>query len=455
MSRFGWAYVNGLVTGSATAAGPTNSVQYNSGSGVFSGSSNFTFNPVTNTLTVVGTISASVYQGVSGSGGSTSPGGTNTTVQFNSGSTFSGSSNLTYNYTTNVLSLTGTTLISGSLTATNTITATSASFLDYVQLGTSLSDEAYFNASLKTNIQPAATNDVDLGASSRFWKTGYITTLSSSAISSSVNIKTGEITATSIVLNGNLSSSGNINGSGLQIAGSGQFGGTVTVTGSVSSSVGLQTAGAGQFGNGVTVTGTISSSVGLQTAGTLTVGSNAIIKNGLVVTGTVNASSFVGDGNNITGINGANVNGVGNDWTIHFKDGNTGTLTSSANLTFTGSTLYVTGSVVATSASFDVFVLNRTTITSNTTLTSNKHIIGVATSTLTASVTISLPNASTLPNGKHYIIKDEDGNANVRNIIVSCSVVGQTIDGNSSVTANSPYAALNIYCDGTSKYFIY
>lgn len=200
MSRFGWAYVNGLVTGSATAAGPTNSVQYNSGSGVFSGSSNFTFNPVTNTLTVVGTISASAYQGVSGSGGSTSPGGTNTTIQFNSGSTFSGSSNLTYNYTTNVLSLTGTTLISGSLTATNTITATSASFLDYVQLGTSLSDEVYFNASSKTNIQPAITNDVDLGASSKYWRTGYITTLSSSAISSSVSVKTGEITATAIVL---------------------------------------------------------------------------------------------------------------------------------------------------------------------------------------------------------------------------------------------------------------
>lgn len=447
--RYGWAYVNGLVTGSATAAGPTNSVQYNSGSGVFSGSSNFTFNPVTNTLTVIGTISASVYQGVSGSGGSTSPGGTNTTVQFNSGSTFSGSSNLTYNYTTNVLSLTGTTLISGSLTATNTITATSASFLDYVQLGTSLSDEVYFNASSKTNIQPAITNDVDLGASSRFWRTGYITTLSSSAISSSVSVKTGEITATSIILNGNLSSSGNINGSGLQISGGGSFGGTVTVTGSVSSSVGLQTAGAGQFGNGVTVTGTISSSVGLQTAGTLTVGSNAIIKNGLVVTGTVNASSFVGDGNNITGINGANVNGVGNDWTIQFKDGNTGTLTGSSGLTFSGSAL------TASIGKFDTIIVNRTSTSSSISLTSTQHIIAVNTSGAVGNVTLSLPNASTLPSGKHYVIKDEGGKADSKNIILSCSIAGQTIDGNSSVTANSPYAALNIYCDGTSKYFIY
>ena len=40
-------------------------------------------------------------------GGSTSPGGLDQQIQFNSGSTFSGSSNLTYNYTTNTLTLTG------------------------------------------------------------------------------------------------------------------------------------------------------------------------------------------------------------------------------------------------------------------------------------------------------------------------------------------------------------
>ena len=43
----------------------------------------------------------------SGGGGSTVPGGLDAQVQFNSGSTFSGSSNLTYNYTTNTLTLTG------------------------------------------------------------------------------------------------------------------------------------------------------------------------------------------------------------------------------------------------------------------------------------------------------------------------------------------------------------
>ena len=45
--------------------------------------------------------------GSSGGGGSTNPGGLDQQIQFNSGSTFSGSSNLTYSYTANTLTLTG------------------------------------------------------------------------------------------------------------------------------------------------------------------------------------------------------------------------------------------------------------------------------------------------------------------------------------------------------------
>jgi len=104
MSRFGWAYVNSLVTG-AVANGPTNSVQFNSGSQVLSGSSNFTFNPTTNTLVVTGTISASVYQGITVT---STPAGSDKQIQYNSGSTLGASSNLTFDYTTNTLSLTGT-----------------------------------------------------------------------------------------------------------------------------------------------------------------------------------------------------------------------------------------------------------------------------------------------------------------------------------------------------------
>ena len=104
MSRFGWAYVSSAITGSV-ANGPTNSVQFNSGSQVLSGSSNFTFNPATNTLVVTGTISASVYQGITVT---STPAGSDKQIQYNSGSTLGASSNLTFDYTTNTLFLTGT-----------------------------------------------------------------------------------------------------------------------------------------------------------------------------------------------------------------------------------------------------------------------------------------------------------------------------------------------------------
>jgi hypothetical protein len=55
MSRFGWAYVNGMMTGTV-ANGPTNSIQINSGSGILFGSSNFIYNPSTNNVLLTGTL---------------------------------------------------------------------------------------------------------------------------------------------------------------------------------------------------------------------------------------------------------------------------------------------------------------------------------------------------------------------------------------------------------------
>jgi len=104
MSRFGWAYISSESTG-AVAGGPTNSVQFNSGSQVLTGSSNFTFNPATNTLVVTGTISASVYQGITVTA---TPAGSDKQIQYNSGSALGASSNFTFDYSTNTLYLTGT-----------------------------------------------------------------------------------------------------------------------------------------------------------------------------------------------------------------------------------------------------------------------------------------------------------------------------------------------------------
>ena len=509
MSKFGWAYVNDIITGSGgTPGGSDKAIQFASGS-TFSGSTNFTFDYTTNIVRLTGTlyadnlivssstifksgstkfgddatdthqftgsifntvlvsgtlaafttitgstitsnlitgsslvisasvISASTYLGISVP---TASGG-NKAIQFASGSTFSGSTNFTFDYTTNVLSLTGTTLISGSLTTTNTITATSASFLDYVQLGTSLSDEAYFNASLKTNIQPAATNDVDLGASSRFWRTGYITTLSSSAISSSVSVKTGEITATAIVLNGNLSSSGNINGSGLQISGGGSFGSTVTVTGSVSASVNLQTAGDITAGTNLTVNNFAIIKNGLTVTG------SSIITGSLTVIGIMSANSISGDGNNITGINGANVNGVGDDWTIQFKDGNTGTLTGSSNLTFSWSTFILSGNLNVTGAIKGGYA----TYSANTSIPNTSYFVGL--NSVSSVLTASLLAATKYPQGQTLIFKDIGGYAGTNNILVKASG-SETIDGASGVSLTTNSSSVSIISNGSNGFYI-
>lgn len=87
---------------------------YNSSNGLWTNSQNLSGSyQVGGNLTVTGTtnltvlsasiISASQYVGPIGGGGT--PGGTNTTVQFNSGSTFSGSSDFIWNYQTNRLGI--------------------------------------------------------------------------------------------------------------------------------------------------------------------------------------------------------------------------------------------------------------------------------------------------------------------------------------------------------------
>jgi len=399
MSRFGWAYVNDIITGSAAAAGPTNSVQFNSGSGVFSGSSNFTFNPTTNVLTVVGTISASNYLGVSGSGGTTSPAGSNKYLQYNSGSVFGASSNLIFDYTTNELILTGNVRVIGQVSASTSLITSGT-----ITAGSNI-----------TSTGGLVSSSLGVATAANVEARGNITSTNGS-ISSSVGLYT----------NGNIISSGTIQ----------------STYGFLSSSGGIQT-------NGMIVAqGSISSSNSLLTNGNV-IASGSVNASAMSASGLIQANSLKGDGLNVVGVQASNVDGAGDDWTIQFKSGDTGRLTGSSGLTFSGSAL--TSSI----GKFNTIILGRTSTSSSISLNSSQHIVAIDTFNALGSVTLSLPNASTLPSGKHYVIKDEGGNANNRNIILSCSVFGQKIDGSNTLTITSPYAAVNIYCDGTSKYFIY
>jgi hypothetical protein len=125
--------ITGSITGSTALFTSVTSSFTGSAAGLYnltaSGISNFTndvrgqFSQGTNITIVGGVISSTA-------GGSGTPGGTNTSVQFNSGSAFSGSTQLVYNYNTNILSGTNAefTIITGSITgSTGLFTSIAAS----------------------------------------------------------------------------------------------------------------------------------------------------------------------------------------------------------------------------------------------------------------------------------------------------------------------------------------
>lgn len=102
--------VSGIPSIEVDASGTISLARFGGNIGIGKGSPNAKLDitgstVISGNLTVIGTISGTSYQGVSGGGGT--PGGTNTTVQFNSGSTFSGSSNLVWDYTNNILKVNG------------------------------------------------------------------------------------------------------------------------------------------------------------------------------------------------------------------------------------------------------------------------------------------------------------------------------------------------------------
>ena len=214
MSRFGWAYVNSLITG-AVANGPTNSVQFNSGSQVLSGSSNFTFNPATNTLIVTGTISASAYQGTI----LATPAGSDKQIQYNSGSTLGASSNLTFDYTTNTLFLTGTLRADNLIVSSSQILKSGSTIF-----GDDISDTHQFTGSILGGIVSGTT--------------GQFTTITGSNISASNQL---QVAGTSF-LNSDAIIAGNIVGSQGFKAGYSTYTGSFTIP-STSYFVGVSTTG--------------------------------------------------------------------------------------------------------------------------------------------------------------------------------------------------------------------
>jgi len=141
---------------------------------------------------------------------------------------------------------------------------------------------------------------------------------------------------------------------------------------------------------------------------------------------------------------------AGND--IIIKDEGSTITSAVSSINFVGSSVTAGASgnnVTVTIA--DSIAYSRRAVSSTITSSINDAILGVSGN---AAIDIRLPSAGGFTSGQYFTVKDESGAADIKNITIRTSG-SQTIDGSTSIILESPYAAVNIYSDGTDKFFIY
>ena len=94
----------------------------------------------------------------------------------------------------------------------------------------------------------------------------------------------------------------------------------------------------------------------------------------------------------------------------------------------------------------------RRSITSNYTVVLTDYYI--AADSTGATIQVTLPSAASTLDGQTFVVKDEGGNADSNNITVLAPGSDQ-IDGQNSLVLKSPYASVQIYSNGTNKFYIY
>ena len=141
----------------------------------------------------------------------------------------------------------------------------------------------------------------------------------------------------------------------------------------------------------------------------------------------------------------------GGGGSIEVKDEGSTLTATATSLNFVGSGVTATNSGGDVTVNVSAVAYSRTSVTSTLTASISDKILGVSAS---APLEIRLPDASNYASGQYFTIKDEAGNANTNTITVLTSN-SQTIDGVQTISLESPYSAINIYCDGSEKFFIY
>ena len=166
----------------------------------------------------------------------------------------------------------------------------------------------------------------------------------------------------------------------------------------------------------------------------------------LTVTGEITASIgisssyFEGNGSRLTGINTATA-AAGPIHSVQVHDSVDSSFTGSSTFLFQNDILKLGGGLK----------LNRTAITATMTASATNYYIGIDTSL--NPIAVRLPDASALSDGQTYVMKDEGGVSNTNNITILASG-SQTIDGQNTIVLESPYASIQLYCNGTDKFYI-
>ena len=159
----------------------------------------------------------------------------------------------------------------------------------------------------------------------------------------------------------------------------------------------------------------------------------------------ISASAFYGDGSKLSGISG--LGGI-------FTELNGTTAYTTSSIAVGASATSVLHPLVVSGISHlsGGVIHKRVKKVANYSVTTSDYIIGVDTTSNTLRLT--LPAAATALDGQTWIIKDEGGNADNNNVTITGSALSDTIEGKKEVVLESSNAALQLYCDGNTKYFI-
>ena len=207
----------------------------------------------------------------------------------------------------------------------------------------------------------------------------------------------------------------------------------------------------------VVVGGGISGSGTLQAVGATTLGgalhvSGAVVLSGPATGSTAGPGSFLAV--NAAGLvvldEPASTGGGGGIFTT--IDSSNAYTTSSVNIGSSGTPSHPL-SVIGISELSGGVVHKRVYKTGNYTVTTADYLVGVNSSG--GAVTLTLPAAGATLDGQTWLIKDEGGVAQTKNITITGSNNTNTIEGTTQIVLASNYAAVKIYCDGNNKFFVY